>query len=120
MTRRTFVPALAASFAGAAAAQEAPARKGRLHQCVTTGVFRGSGMSLDEMARAAAAQGAYGFDLIGPKDWPVLKQHGLVPTMMPPPWGGTIPDGLNRKENHPRIEKTIREAIDLCAANGAP
>ena len=120
MTRRTFVPALAASLAATAPAQDEPKHKGRLHQCVTTGVFRGSGMSIDAMARAAAQQGAYGFDLIGPKDWPVLKQHGLVPTMMPPPWGGTIPDGLNRKENHARIEKTIREAIDLCAANGVP
>jgi hydroxypyruvate isomerase len=40
--------------------------------------------------------------------------------MLPGPYGGTIPDALNRKENHDRIEKGLREAIDLAAAGGCP
>src|SRR5882762_9027946 len=116
MTRRGLLFATAA----VAAAQGRTLRQGRLKQCVTTGVFRNSGMSLDDMARHAAELGAYGFDLIGPKDWPILKKHGLVPTMMPPPDGGTIPDGINEKGNHARLEKTTHEAIDLSAEGGAP
>jgi hydroxypyruvate isomerase len=107
MTRRTFLPALAATAAAAAV----PA-KGRLKQSVTAGVFRGSGMTLDDMCREAAKLGIYGFDLVKPEDWPVLKKHGLAPTMLPGPYGGTIPDGINNRENHDRLEKGLREGIE--------
>jgi hydroxypyruvate isomerase len=123
MKRRSFLPAMA-SAAITLAAQDstlAPAkRKGRLKQGVTAGVFRGRQMSMDDMCREAANLGIYGFDLVKPEDWPILKRYGLVPTMMPPPFGGTIPDALNRTENHDRIEKTLREAIDVAAASGCP
>ncbi len=117
------MPALAS--AGMALAAQTPAdqpRKttGRLKQGVTGGVFRGSNMSLDDMCRESAKLGIYGFDLVKPQDWPTLKKYGLVPTMTPPPYGGTIPDGINVKENHERLEKSIREVIDLAAAAGCP
>ena len=101
------------------AAAQTVQRKGRIKQGVTRGVF-GRGMELEEMCKHAARLGCKGFDLIGPKDWPVLKKHGLVPTMFPGPNGGTIPDGLNRKENHARVVKGLHEAIDLAAAEGVP
>ncbi len=121
MTRRNFVPSLTAAgvLTGLLSAQDQPVqRKGRLKQCVTGGVF-GRGRSLEDNARDAARLGAKGFDLIGPKDWPILKKYGLLPTMVPG-FGGTIPDALNRKENHAAIEKLMHEGIDLCAAAGAP
>jgi hydroxypyruvate isomerase len=74
-------------------------------------------MPFEEMCRHAADAGAYGFDLIGPDRWPTLKKYGLVPTMVPPPYGGTIPDGINEKANHARIERTLREIIDVSAQN---
>lgn len=76
-------------------------------------------MTLDDMAREAAQRGIYGFDLIGPKDWPILQRHGLVPTMVSG-FGGTIPDALNRKENHARIDQSLREGISLSAAEKCP
>jgi len=115
MTRRTFLPVLAAP----ALASAAPAT-GRLKQGATMGVFRGAQMTLDDMCREAARQGIYGFDLIKPEDWPTLKKYGLTPTMTPPPYGGTISDALNVKENHDRIEKTMREIINVSAAAGCP
>ena len=120
MTRRTFLPAIATAgvFAASAADEQTVQRKGRLKQCVTNGVF-GRGRTLEENARDAARLGAKGYDLIGPNDWPILKKYGLLPTMVPG-FGGTIPDALNRKENHDRIEKLMHEGIDLCAAAGAP
>jgi hydroxypyruvate isomerase len=118
MHRRHFVTALAA--VGTIRAQPpSVARKGRLKQCVTSGVFARN-TPLDDMAREAARLGCKGFDLIGPDDWPTLKKHGLVPTMYPPGPGGTIPNALNRTENHDRLEKSMHEALDLCAANGVP
>ena len=79
MTRRTFLPALGASAAAATAVT--PPKERRLKQSVTAGVFRGSQMTLDDMCREAAKLGVYGFDLIGPEDWPMLKKYGLTPTM---------------------------------------
>jgi hydroxypyruvate isomerase len=122
MRRRHFVTALAA--VGTLQAQPpsnatAVVRKGRLRQCVTKGVFAPN-TPLDDMAREAARLGCKGFDLIEPSDWPVLKKHGLVSTMYPPGPGGTISEALNRKENHDRLEKSMHEALDLCAANGVP
>lgn len=126
MTRRSFLPAAAGLGAATLAAQTStPAapepRKGRLKQCVTQGVFnpRQTKMTLDDMCREAAKRGIVGFDLIGVKDWPTLKKYGLIPTMAPN-GGGTIPDALNRKENHAKIEPLMRELINQCADAGAP
>jgi hydroxypyruvate isomerase len=116
MRRRDFLPAVAAS---AAIAQTTVERKGRIKQGVTRGVFaRGTG--LDDCCREAARLGIKGFDLIGPADWPTLKKYGLVPSMYPPGPGGTIPDALNRKENHERLEPLMNAALDEAAANGVP
>lgn len=118
MTRRSFLPAAGAALAAAPPSQaQSVQRKGRLKQSVTRGCF-GKGMPLAEMCRNAARLGIKGFDLIGPEDWPVLKEHGLVPTMVP--GGSTIRDGINRIENHARIEPLHREAIEKTAAAGAP
>lgn len=122
MTRRDFLPAVSGSVAAlSAAAQDQPVqRKGRLKQCVTGGVFgRRSKMSFEDQCRHAARLGCKGFDLIGPDRWPILKKYGLIPTMVPG-GGGTIPDGLNRKENHAAIEKAMHQTIDQCAEAGAP
>lgn len=124
MTRRTFLPGLAPAAAisqtpSADTASTRPSRTGRLKQSVTKGVFKGANMTLDDMARESAKRGIYGFDLISPKDWPILQKHGLVPTMMSG-YGGTIPDALNRKENHARLDKSMREGIDLAAAAKVP
>lgn len=66
---------------------------------------------MDDMCREAANLGIYGFDLVKPEDWPILKKYGLVPTMLPPPFGGTIPDGINQTLNHDRIEKRCAKEL---------
>lgn len=116
--RREFVATCMAT--SIAVAQTRPtSRKGRLKQGLTRGVFA-PGMSFDEMCRTAAKLGCYGFDLIPSKDWPTLNKYGLIPTMAPPNRGVTIASGLNEKDKHDAIEKTMRPAIDECAANGCP
>jgi hydroxypyruvate isomerase len=116
--RREFVTACA--VVSAAGGQPRPAgRKGRLKQALTRGVFA-PGTSFDEMCRIAAELGCYGFDLVPARDWPTLKKYGLIPTMAPPNPGVTIASGLNERDKHDAIEKTMRPAIDECAANGCP
>jgi len=117
MRRRDFLPALALS-AAAAQTSTPVERKGRLKQTVTRGVF-GRNMSLEDSCRLAASMGVKGYDLIGPADWPTLKKYGLVPTMYNGP-GSTIPEALNRTENHAALEKSMNAAIDEAAANGVP
>ena len=88
MRRRDFLPAVALS--AAAAQTSAPVEhKGRLKQCVTRGVF-GRGANFEDTCRDAAKAGCYGYDLIGPADWPMLKKYGLISTMYPPGPGGNI------------------------------
>jgi hydroxypyruvate isomerase len=117
MRRRDFLPALVVP---AALAQTPPVqRKGRIKQGVTRGVFARN-MSMEDCCRAAAQSGIKGFDLIGPQDWPTLKKYGLTPSMYPPGPGGTIPNALNRKENHERLEASMHAALDESAANGVP
>src|SRR5215468_6259668 len=94
-------------------------RKGRIKQGVTNGVFA-RGTPLEDACREAARLGIKGFDLIGPADWPTLRKYGLVPSMYPAGVGGTITDALNRTENHERIEKSLRAAIDEAAAAQVP
>jgi len=121
MRRREFVLTVAAPLIAAPLRPQTTgqAPKGRFKQGVTRGVF-GRGMSLDDSCREAARLGIKGFDLIGPADWPTLKKYGLVPSMYPPGPGGTIPDGLNRRENHEVLRPKMHAAIDEAAANGVP
>jgi hydroxypyruvate isomerase len=121
MRRRDFfATAAAATAASKVWAQNEPVkRKGRIKQGVTQGVFA-RGAALEDCCREAARLGIQGFDLIGPKDWPLLRKHGLVPSMYPLGPGGTIQDALNRTENHDRIEKSLRAAIDEAAAANVP
>jgi hydroxypyruvate isomerase len=112
MTRRTFVPVLAA----APLAVAATTRKGRLKQSACRWCYKD--IPIETLARGFADLGLKGMDLIEPEDWAVVKKYGLVPSMTT--GAGTIPDALNRKENHARIEQQFRETIPRAAAAGVP
>ena len=71
------------------------------------------------MCREAARLGLKGFDLIPAGDWSTLNKYGLIPTMAPAS-GVTIADGLNNRANHDAIEKSMRAALEECAAGGCP
>ena len=117
MTRREWLTAMTATAAATPQETKPVPRKGRLKQCVTRGVF-GKGMPLEDMCRHAARLGVVGFDLIGPQDFPLLKKHGLIPTMVP--GAMTLTGGCNHKEDHPAVERAMRELIDKAAEAGAP
>lgn len=62
--------------------------------------------------------GLVGIDLIGPDEWPIVQKYGLIPTMAP--GCSTIPDGLNRIENHDRFEKDLRANLKIAKAAKVP
>jgi hydroxypyruvate isomerase len=116
MTRRT-----AFTLAGAVAALpslkgQGPPLKGRLKQSVARWCY--AKMSLDDLARDAAAIGLKGVDLIGHEDWPTVQKYGLIPAMTP--GAGTIADGFNRTENHDKLVAEMRENLVRAAAAKAP
>ncbi len=105
------------AFAGSASfgSPQAPPQ-GRIKQAAARWCYRD--IPIEKLAEAAAGMGLAGLDLVDPPDWPALKKHGLVCTMA---WGGgSIPDGLNRKENHEKLEREYREKIPAAAAAGCP
>jgi len=79
----------------------------------------GPNVPFEDMCRQAARVGFVGFDLIAAKDWPVLKKHGLIPTMEHDV-RVTFEDGIIHPEAHERTELAVHESIDRCAANGCP
>jgi hydroxypyruvate isomerase len=111
---------VAAGFAQAAgivpAVAETVRRKGRLKQSVARWCFKK--IELRELAKESARLGLKGIDLVGPDEWPVVQEFGLVPSMAP--GGGTIPVGLNRKENHDKIVDELHANIEKAAAAGVP
>jgi hydroxypyruvate isomerase len=121
LARRQFLSTLAVASTLAAVVpitHAAAPRKGRLKQAVCCGVFKDSKLDLDGMCREAARLGAVGIDLVGPETFPVLKKHGLIPTMLP--GGSEIKGGINDPKNHSAIDRKMREAIKSAAAAGAP
>lgn len=89
----------------------------KFKQAVCRSVF-GKGMELDAACRLAARLGIQGFDLMRPPDWPILKKHGLVPSMIPSASG--IRDGINQLDLHDKLETGLRETIQQAADYGAP
>jgi hydroxypyruvate isomerase len=117
MERRSFCGGTAAALGSLSLAAQSVARKGRLKQGVSRWCFEK--IPLDDFARECARLGMKSVDLLAPAGWPVVKKYGLIASM-PEAGGGTISDGLNRKENHAKIEQQLREGIERCAAAGVP
>ena len=123
MKRRTFVSGspLAAASAAAIAPQllqnlrAAPA-KGTLKQSACRWCY--GKIPMEDFAKACAEAGLKSIDLAGKAEWPAITKYGMVPTMVPGPT--TIPDGLNRKENHPQIVEKMKTMIAEAKEVGAP
>jgi hydroxypyruvate isomerase len=74
-------------------------------------------MPLDELCLAVKKIGFSAIDLVGPKDWPVLKQHGIFSSMC----NGaeiSLTKGWNDKQYHSTLIKNYSDHIDLVAKAG--
>ena len=58
-------------------------------------------------------------DLLKEEEWQVAADHGLI-TSMAYAGGGSIPDGLNRKENHDAIVRNFERTIPKAASFKIP
>jgi len=96
---------------------EGVVKNGRINHSVCYWCY--NSIKLPEFAPAARKMGLKAIDLIEPKDFPVLKENGLICSMTSGVFGG-IETGLNRKENHEKILGTLRDLIEATAAAGYP
>jgi hydroxypyruvate isomerase len=91
------------------------ARKGRIKQAVSRWCY--GGIPAPEFYKACVEMGIVGIDLVGPAEWPLLKEFGLVCPCTP---SHSLTKGLNHRENHELCLKQIRESIEATAAAGFP
>ena len=113
MNRRHFLPTAGAGLAAlsTAAGQTSAASGGRIQQSVCRWCYAKT--PIDELAAASAKMGIVAMDLVAPAEWDAVRKAGLRLTVVPGPT--SIPDGLNRKENHDAIEAKFQPMIEAAA-----
>ena len=89
--------------------------KGRIKQSVCKWCY--GKIPLRDLCKACVEMGIGGVDLVGPGDWPTLKEFGLIGTCTP---SHDLPVGFSHKENHEGCIKKVREAIEKTAEAGYP
>jgi hydroxypyruvate isomerase len=94
--------------------------KGRIHHSVCKWCY--GKIPLDEFCRAAKGMGLSSVELLGPEEWPTLKQHGLTCAMCNGPRSpkgvGGIENAWNRVENHDWLVEAYEKRIAEVAEAG--
>lgn len=96
-------------------AAERAITKGRIKQDAVRWCYEP--MPLETLARHAVAMGLAGIEIVEPKEWDILKRHGLV---CPMTQSHGFVEGLSHPENHASCLEKLRSAIDVTAAAGFP
>ena len=94
-----------------------PNRKGRIRQSVSRWCYEK--IPLEELCEKAAAMGLKAIDLLNEDGWEVPRRYGLV-CSMGYGGGGEIRSGMNRVENHAKIEEAFRKSIPRAEKLGVP
>jgi hydroxypyruvate isomerase len=74
-------------------------------------------LPLEELCTTVRSIGFAAIDLVGPKDWPILKKHGIDSSMC----NGaeiSLTEGWNDTKHHPTLIKNYTAHIDLVAQAG--
>ncbi|GAB3419821.1 hydroxypyruvate isomerase family protein [Flindersiella endophytica] len=89
---------------------------GALKQSFAWWSFARNGIEPEELVAGAARIGYAATELVGPDHWQLVKDHGLRLAS----YGGhaSIESGLNRRENHDRIEREILTNLELAQTWG--
>ena len=102
-------------YAGMASDTEKIVKNGRINQSVSRWCY--GKIPLDDFCVAVKNMGLNAIDLLGPNDFPTLKKHGLVCSMIET---HGLKKGINTKDNHTECISKIRSAIDAAAEYGFP
>jgi hydroxypyruvate isomerase len=114
VTAATAASGLGGSTAASAAAPaRTAASSGRIHQSVCRWCY--GKISLDDLCAAAKRMGLVGIDLLGPADFPTIKKHGLICTMVS---SHPLSDGLCDPKYRDASLKSMNAAIEATAREG--
>ncbi len=130
MSRRSAMKTVAAGAAAVAVASQispdaraqetAPVKlKGRINHSACKWCY--SNISLDDFCKAGKEVGLVAVDLIDPKDFPILKRHGLVCSLVSNPTIdglGGITKAFNRLEHHDKLVQAYEDYIKKTAEAG--
>jgi hydroxypyruvate isomerase len=119
--RRSVLRAAAGGAVGALAAaalraDESPKVNGNIKQSICRWCY--NRIKLEDLAQAAKKIGYQSIELLGPEEIKVVQSFGLTCAVMRCANG--IVEGLNRKENHDKIEKQLRDDIEFAVAHKLP
>ena len=109
------LPAMAATCSSSSSASKNRKLLNNINHSVCRWTY--SFLSLDELCKTVKDIGFSAIDLVGPKDWPTLKTHGVFSSMCNGAEIG-INEGWNDKQYHARLIKSYTEHIDLVAKAG--
>jgi len=102
-------------YASMASDTEKIVKNGRINQSVSRWCY--GKIPLDDFCVAVKKMGLKAIDLLGPNDFPTLKKHGLICSMVET---HGLTKGINTKDNHAECISKIRSAIDAAAEYGFP
>jgi hydroxypyruvate isomerase len=103
----------------AAASAPSPPLAGRLKQSVSRWPFER--VPFDEFCRAASNIGLAAIDLLDAKDWPRVREYGLVCSMgNPTDRSDFIERGFNDHSSHPLLLGELETAIPRAREHGVP
>ena len=90
----------------------------RINQSATGWSFIQGDLTPEGFIRGAAEVGLAAVELVDQQYWPLVKELGLnIATFA---GHSSLTDGLNKRENHDRIEDELLANIELAAANDIP
>lgn len=87
--------------------------KGNINHSVSRWTF--NYLSLDDLCKAVKDIGFSAIDLVGPKDWPTLQQHGIYSSMCYTAGDNDLNRGLNDPSLHDLRIKEYEEVIPVMA-----
>lgn len=105
----------ASAFAGSASTSAK--LKGNIHHSVSRWCY--GSIPLEELAKTCADMGLESIELLGEKDWPIVKKFGLKCAVGYATDYG-IPKGFNRVSNHDKLIADFEAMIPKAAEAGVP
>src|SRR5918993_3063291 len=103
------------SLASCSTASTAVKLRGNINHSVCRWTY--NFLSLEELCQTVKSLSFSAIDLIGPKEWNILKKHGIDSSMCNGAEIG-LADGWNNKQNHSTLIKNYTEHINLVADAG--
>jgi hydroxypyruvate isomerase len=107
---------LAGSMGVSAHAEEPVIKNRRLKQSIVRWCFE-EHWNIEQLCLQAKRLGCVSVELVDPKEWPVLKKHGLVCAIA---GSHGFEKGMNNPKYHEMCLDKLHTAIDACAEAGFP